>query len=199
MIHQCYFDDWQLGRMFATPVYQPFRLTPERTDLCEFEAMLAIWRYGQACGHDWVGFTSWRQLDKSTRQFESLQQIAELLGDRDGIGWHYVDFGTSLANQAEDYHHGIMDFLSKITRLRTGVDLTDALRKTNAGFFASYWVLRWPRFVEFAEWLASYCELASGMPDDSYLRSDPKAFAYAAERLFIIWYAVQGLQIGNVS
>src|SRR5437764_506678 len=86
MIYQCYFHPSQQARLFHHPPYRPFGLeadvTPDITRNCpelqrpahrlhllEFAAMLHLWRNPPDDGDDWIGFTSWRQLDKCATVF----------------------------------------------------------------------------------------------------------------------------------
>src|SRR5579884_2078674 len=81
MIHQCYFDESQRARLFRSPLYRGFGVDssvnpglakncPELADpadqalLCEYAAMLHLWRNPDLDPDPWIGFTSYRQLDK---------------------------------------------------------------------------------------------------------------------------------------
>src|SRR5947209_19783424 len=104
MIHQCYFAATQRGELLDSPVYQGFGLEPEvnpqlirncpeledaktRQALVEYAAMLHLWRNPQEDPDAWIGFTSYRQRDKSPVIFTSRQQVEQALAGADVLGW----------------------------------------------------------------------------------------------------------------
>src|SRR5260221_12024440 len=104
MIHQCYFAEPQRARLFTSPVYRGFGLytsvnpdiarnCPELADpknqplLSEYAAMLHLWRNPELDPDPWIGFTSYRQLDKFPTILNTRQEIENLLAQFDVVGW----------------------------------------------------------------------------------------------------------------
>src|SRR5437588_820896 len=111
MIYQCYFAPTQREKLFASPVYRGLGLEPDvnpeltrncpelegaknRTALVEYGAMLHLWRNPPEDRDPWIGFTSYRQVDKFPQSpvFASAQQISELLNGTDVVGWGGYQF-----------------------------------------------------------------------------------------------------------
>src|SRR5579862_9375960 len=104
MIHQCYFDESQRSRLFQFNLYQGFGLytivnpdlvrnCPELEDpqiqrqLSEYAAMLHLWRNPELDQDSWIGFTSYRQLEKSPIVFHDRHALEASLADHDVVGW----------------------------------------------------------------------------------------------------------------
>jgi hypothetical protein len=154
--------------------------------LLEFAAMLHLWRNPPEDGDDWIGFTSYRQLDKSSVVF-AVGDVEAELARADVLAWLQGTFSVSLTVQAEMYHPGIRGFLG---RLFADLQLGDAgefdVRKT--GIFASYWAVRKSDFAAYMAWFApAICYCLERLAIDPYLRSHPKSASYALERLFMVW------------
>jgi predicted O-linked N-acetylglucosamine transferase (SPINDLY family) len=211
MIYQCYFHPSQQARLFPHPPYRPFGLEPvvnptltrncpeleqpqHRLHLLEFAAMLHLWRNPPADGDDWIGFTSWRQLDKCPTVFrpgamESALERGEV------VTWFRLDFPVTLAPQAERWHPGLPNFLTRMFQ-DLGLGDPEAYSRTQTGIFASYWAVRKADFTAYMEWFypaLAYC--LRHLHDDPYLQSKPKASSYALERLFMAWCWQYGKRI----
>src|SRR3954454_15822808 len=137
MIHQCFFAETQRSRLFPPPVYHGFGLytdvnpqiahnVPELEDpknqplLSEYAAMLNLWRNPEIDPDPWIGFTSYRQLDKFPTIFRSREDIETQLKQFDVVGWggyQFLDAPTgrpiSLAEASERMHIGIVSCLWK--------------------------------------------------------------------------------------
>ena len=126
MIYQCYFQKAQKPTLFSYEPYKGFGLEvsvnkklflncPElsehtaRTQLTEYSAFLWHWRNDYLNPDDWIGFTSYRQLDKFKHVFETKDQVTELLKENKVVGWgQYQLHGKDgrdipLSEQAEFY------------------------------------------------------------------------------------------------
>ena len=119
MIHQCYFAEAQRARLFQKPVYRGFGLEPEvnpelarncpelqearnRPLLCEYAALLHLWRNPELDPDPWIGFSSYRQLDKFPTVFQSHQQIDRLLEGCDIVGWGGYEFFDAMGGAKAD-------------------------------------------------------------------------------------------------
>ncbi len=117
MIYQLYAKPSNRARLFTQDPYVPFGLEPEvnptiayrcpeledsdaRWELREYAGMLHHWRVPHD-NDDWIGFTSWRQLDKFPTVFlpGDRGKISELLRDHDMLGFAKYRFNYSLAQQ----------------------------------------------------------------------------------------------------
>jgi hypothetical protein len=215
MIYQCYFHPSQRERLFPGPPYRPFGLEPEvnveitkncpelekaehRLHLNEFRAMLHLWRNPPDDADDWIGFTSYRQLEKSPKIF-SPGEIEDQLQHYDVVTWYWWRFTESLAAQAERFHRGLMPFLE---RMFATLNLGDGgfYRSHSAAIFASYWAMRKSDFARYMEWLypaIDYC--LRHLHSDPYLRCHPRHSAYALERLITLWCAQNGKRVSDVT
>src|SRR5438874_5794792 len=132
MIHQCYFAEPQRARLFTSPVYRGFGLytavnpdiarnCPELADpknqplLSEYGAMLHLWRNPELDPDPWIGFTSYRQLDKFSTVFNSREDLETLLKQCEVVGWggyQFIDASTrqpiTLAEGSERRHPGMV-------------------------------------------------------------------------------------------
>lgn len=213
MIYQCYFRADQVDRLFAHEPYEAFGLEPElnprllercpeledpaiRTALCEYAAFLSLWRR-DVLEDGWIGFTSYRQLEKSDVVFRSRAQVEDLLRRHDLIGWHvwsvgHLRFGglTGAAAQAEWAHPFIHRF--------TVQTLADFELEIPAGYFsldrlpfANYWAMHTTHFRQFMSWswpiVARALELDHPFKHQQNTYDPRKAVGYFAERLFMIW------------
>ena len=197
MIYQCHHSKEHVCHLFPFSPYHPFSLEsrhslssncPEleeernRHQLGEFGAMLHLYR--NPPGRDWIGFTSWRQLQKEALVFCDESVVLAGLHQSDIVGWHWIDHGNlTLSRQAEQCHPGITEFLWQHT------PYCEAYVRGSSGLFASYWVMRWNHFLN---WMA-FAEpvMLSGLrqiDSDPFLLGNSRALGYALERLFIIWY-----------
>ncbi|MGF1583134.1 MAG: FkbM family methyltransferase [Gemmataceae bacterium] len=210
MIHQCYFDESQKARLFTNPVYRGFgvysSVNPELTRNCpelenpknqpmlsEYAAMLHIWRNPDVDPDPWIGFTSYRQLDKSATIIENREDIEQTLSQCDIIGWGpYAMFDATgkmpvtLAEQSEWTHQGLLMCLWKLLMMR-GETLPPQFLTQNVGLFCNYWVMSKTNFQQYMEWSYPLVKYCLDHPDD-YVQSHPRSMAYLVERLFIVWY-----------
>lgn len=239
MIFQCYFKNEQQARLFSSGPYRGFGLEPavnanllngcaeladERTRvaLVEYGAMLHVWRNRTFCGDDWVGFTSYRQLDKSDFVFESKEQVEELLSGYDMLAWHVWSVRNirvrarrhiwligpvrtrrlqGTAAQAE-YSHPLLHSFTVDVLKHFGIVIPKLYQYAPEVPFANYWVLRVPEFVAYMGWSWPIIKYALHL-DHAYkkyskswnaLDDKSKAVGYFMERLFIIWTMANALR-----
>ncbi|MCE9562619.1 MAG: hypothetical protein K8U57_11270 [Planctomycetes bacterium] len=213
MIYQFYFAADQHTRLFNLPLYRGFGLEPEvnsaiarrcpelataaaRLQLVEFGGMLHLWRNPPDDGHDWIGFTSYRQTDKTPITFDCAREIEHLLGWWDAVAWLPIRFHGSLAEQAECGHPGILAFLERVL-VAQGKILPAVLGRLNHGYFASYFLMTKTTFHQLMTWLYPAIAYGLAVQTDPYILSHPKSLGYALERLFMIWYLVERKRVLN--
>jgi hypothetical protein len=212
MIHQCYFDASQRDRLFGSPLYCGFGLyatvnpdiarnCPELADpahqqmLSEYAAMLHLWRNPELDADPWVGFTSYRQLDKFPTIFSDRDHIERVLKDHDVLGWGgyvYVELETSrkisLAEQGERHHPGITSCLYRLL-LGHRQAMPEHYLLDNRGLYCNYWIMSRANFNSYMQWSMPLVTFCLSNPDP-YVQSHPRSLSYLAERLFICWYAL---------
>lgn len=228
MIYQCYFKKEHTSRLFPGPLYRGFGLEPGvnstllnncpelndprvRLQLTEYAAFLWHWR-NEANPDDWIGFTSYRQLDKSRKVFQSQQEIGSLLEENAVIGWckfrmvNRSGDEISLYRHTEFCHPQLNNYLEK-TLEQFGHVLPASWRTLSTGFFANYWIMKNQQFDDFMRFSWPMVEWSLGnIADSGYYHHQPliprlgntKATGYFMERLFIIWYLLQDLEPMNV-
>ena len=224
MIYQCYFQSDQEPRLFSQGPYRGFGLEPDvnpsllqtcpelsdsttRVALCEYAAFLYWSRHLEGDGDDWIGFTSYRQLDKSNVVFESKESVEQQLRGVDMLAWHGCSVGNvrsrrlrGTAAQSE-LGHGMHKFTLDMLR-PFRIKLPKAYQTAAIAPYASYWVLRKKRFAEFMQWswpivqAALRCEHKyKDVPSRGYWDDRRKRVGYFAERLFIIWSMQEALKV----
>lgn len=215
MIYQCYFRADQERQLFTHEPYVGFGLEPPlnphlldgcpelddpatRLALCEYAAFLNLWRRPPADEDGWIGFTSYRQLDKSDVVFQSKSEVVQRLRRYDLLAWHVWSVRhlrirglTAAAAQSEWAHPGLHAFTVDILA-EHDFTVPEGYFSIDRVPYASYWALRTNHFHEFMEWSWPLVRHALDV-DHPYKRtSHPsadqrKAVGYFAERLFIIW------------
>lgn len=177
MIYQLFFKDDQRGQLLETAPYQPLGLEPEvnpgisancpelqdaraRLLLREYAAMLWCWRNQETAfsDHQWIGFTSHRQFDKSvnkSRTFfaaEDIPDIAVLAKRFDILGFGYYRLGgLSLAQHSEHMDPGFDAYIRRIFP-NIAQAVPDWYIETHSCLYCNYWIMRRERFVEYMEW-----------------------------------------------
>jgi hypothetical protein len=178
-----------------------------RIALCEYTAFLYWWRRLDEDGDEWIGFTSYRQLDKSAVVFQSKQEVVDQLQGVDMLAWHGCSVGNvrsrrlrGTAAQSE-LGHGLHQFTLDMLR-PFGIKLPSAYQTDPIAPYASYWVLRKARFAQFMQWSWPIVQAALArrhrykeVPSRGYWDDQRKRVGYFAERLFIIWSMQEGLKI----
>jgi FkbM family methyltransferase len=217
MIHQCYFEESQRARLFDAPLYRGFGLyssvnpdlvrnCPELEDprhqplLSEYGAMLHLWRNPERDLDPWIGFTSYRQLEKSPTILRDRQKLEHHLTQYDIVGWgmyNFVDMITgrplTLFEESEWEHPGIMSCLLHLLMMHDQWLPPNYLTGT-CGLYANYWAMSRADFEDFMRWsypLVRYCLLYP----DAFVASHPRSLAFLAERLYICWYGLRGKRI----
>ena len=140
MIYQCYFAEGQQSSIFKSALYEGFGLEPEvnasitdncpeledprvRMYLTEYAAMLHLWRNPHKIKDDWIGFTSYRQLDKfpTILQPDDLEAIKTSLQESDILGWGFYKLLDTFTQEdvtpaflSECCHPGIMNYAQTV-------------------------------------------------------------------------------------
>ena len=113
-----------------------------RYALSEYAAMLYFWRHPHCAREDWIGFTSYRQMEKVRFVFEHahLKQLRYC----DILTWRWLDVGN-VAAHAEESHPGITAAVLR-TLGHFGLRLPCDWHSSQAGVFANYWAVRMDTF-----------------------------------------------------
>tara|TARA_R100001594_G_scaffold133871_1_gene174760 strand:- start:239 stop:964 length:726 start_codon:yes stop_codon:yes gene_type:complete len=223
MIYQCYFKKDQEPDLFKNSCYEPFGLEPEvnkdlflncheleepfvRLQLTEYACFLWHWRNKDKCPNDWVGSTSFRQLDKFPHIFKDLEQVDSLVSEHGVVGWGEYDLlnrvgsPITLKKQTEVCHPGLNKYISDVLNMH-GHTLPSNWDQHTSGFFANYWVMTRQLFDNFMEfsWPMVKWSLENVKDSEYYKKgtkygtvSNAKATGYFMERLFLIWYLSEG-------
>jgi hypothetical protein len=211
VIFQCYFDPKHESSLFTSSAYTGLGLEPcvnsailrncpelcnpaTRLALCEYGGMLNIWRNLDVYSFDWLGFTSYRQLDKRALKFTTRDEVCRHLLDHKIIGWgfyqldHCVGSLTGAAAQLEFFHPGGFHYL-QLQLANHGLEIPARFYSDRSALFASYWAMSKALFIDFMGFSWPIVRSCLNKREDSdYSKSHPKAVGYIVERLFLIWY-----------
>lgn len=226
MIYQCYFREDQKPRLFTTDLYSPFGLEPEvnleialncpelesadmRLNLTEYAAFLHFYRNGVNCKDNdwWIGFTSYRQLDKSPIIFSNktaFENILHVVGSGFG-GWGYYRTRSSAKGQADHCHPGLYSFIVDVFR-DLGLKIPERFYTDKNLLFANYWAMHKELFLNYMNWSWPIMQHAMTKADHPYTStkspipnvSEKKWLGYFMERLFLIWYMDRNLYPTNL-
>jgi len=229
MIHQCYFLADHQSRLFGHEPYRPFGLEPDtnpsllvncpelaapdvRLALVEYGAMLHQWRNSDLDTDPWIGFTSYRQLDKSPVVFNSKDEVRELLDAADLVAWYVWDVSRvrlgwlrGAAAQAELSSPRLHAFTNDVLR-PFGITIPAAYFDGTEIPFANYWAMSREKFDDFMAWSWPVIQHAM-LIDHPYkvhvhqlnrLDHKGKSIGYFMERLFVIWTKLRRLKTAVV-
>lgn len=228
MIYQCYFRKDQESKIFKLNPYIGFGLEPEvnpnlfsncpelespfnRLQLTEYASFLWLWRNNKVT--DWVGSTSYRQLDKFNHKFTSVSQIENYLKKHDILAWGQYNLcngrgkSISLKIQADVCHPGLNEFIDLVLS-KFNLKIPLGWNSQTSGFFANYWVMKKLLFEDFMNFSWPMVEWSiNNIKDTNYYKTQTvygtvgpeKCVGYFMERLFIIWYLSKGYQPFNPS
>ena len=238
MIYQCYHAPDNKQTLFNSPVYCGFGLEPDvnpnlanncpeledpaiRRALTEYSAMLHLWRNPSEDCDDWIGFTSYRQLMKTSFVFRSRFHVSRKLWRTSFAGWGFYKVGryrfkglSGAAAQAERAHPGIMALLERMADL-FDFEISNRFYTDSRVLYCNYWVMKKAYFNQYMEWSwpkVKWCLehqsedpfLNQRVPGDEQMAArngsevSGKAVGYVMERLFILWYMGNGLKPGAV-
>lgn len=158
----------------------------------EYTGMIYVWK-NNLDNHDWIGFTSYRQLKKSSFILDNknVNSTISLLNKYDILCFLWLKFSTSISEQAEKYHKHITKNIKYLFSEIYNEPIPASYYKDSCGCFANYWIMSKDNFNNFMEW--SYPKVI----DIIKLSKNKKYFSlgkhtsnagYIIERLFIIWY-----------
>lgn len=220
MVYQLYAKPRHLARCFARDPYVTFGVEtavnpyltfrcPELEDahvrraLLEYTALLNLWRT-PVDDDDWIGFTSYRQLDKVPTVFcrEDRPVIYRLLGSHDILGWGHYHFGhMTLAAQAESCQPDFDRFL------RTVVTPEPAWYAVHEScLYCNYWLTARTTFDRYMDWSwPRLRQLLGEAEGDRATWFGPRGvnglclFSDIMERLPILWSMAERLRVRNVT
>ncbi len=177
--------------------------------------MLHIWRNPDRHTEPWIGFTSYRQLEKTPVVFSGVAEVERLLAGGDYLSWYVwdlagVNYGglTGLAGHSEANHPGIHDFIVDVLT-EAGIEVSSRFYLERFVPYANYWVMSTEHFVRYMNWswpLVSRSLLMShpylDLPSPKGPRDNKaRAVGYFMERLFILWVLrerLRGVGLGPV-
>lgn len=217
MIYQCYYlqehEPFLLRDRFYTGLcLQPERLTSPhwfeiretepleslamRQQLCEYAAMLAIWKH-RPHPDEWVGFTSWRQFQKGFDfRFEESALNRVMRGEI--ICWGVRTLDETVHQHAERCHPGITGVLSVLLRDVQYKRIPDRYFSSLTAPFSNYWAMPWTNFDEYMNWSwpLVYTAIDRWGFDQPFnlfptKGTQDRSLAFLQERLFIIWSLAQ--------
>mgnify|MGYP003149490606 CR=1 FL=1 len=224
MIYQCYFKDGQQGDIFKSALYEGFGLEPEvnesitdncpeledprtRMYLTEYAAMLHLWRNPHKIKDDWIGFTSYRQLDKfpTILQPDDLANIKESLKEHDILGWGFYKLINRFTNEYETPHYlsncchpGIMEY-AQVVMDKFDEKIPGEFYTHSVELFANYWIMSVENFNLFMEWSFPKIKwMLDNCDEFAYSKAHPKAIGYVMERLHIFWYHLHKKKAKNI-
>lgn len=215
MIYQCYFKKDQESNLFKTSIYKGFGLEPivnksillncpelenekNRLALTEYAAFLNIWRNDvyKLDADWWIGFTSYRQLDKSPVIFDSKETFERCLKIAQGFcGWGFYEMSKNTSFQAEHCHPNINKFIEDVFS-SLNIKIPNRFYTDKVALFANYWAMDKHKFIDYVTWSWPIIQKAFSMKDHIYAKTDSimsttskdKWIGYFMERLFILWY-----------
>jgi hypothetical protein len=225
VIHQCFFEPSQLQHVFQTEPYRPFGLEPAvnatltsncpelenadtRMALAEYGAMLHLWRNPDLDSDPWIGFTSYRQLTKTTAAFALKKDVEALLQRGEYLSWYMWSLAgvdesglTGLAGHSEVNHPGIHRFILDIFA-QFDIPLPRGFYDAPLVPFANYWVMSRERFDQFMQWSWPLLSYALSMSHPYLSSPSPlgkrdnkeRAIGYFMERLFVLWTFIEKLK-----
>jgi hypothetical protein len=166
----------------------------------EYCGMIYAW-YDTNNINDWIGFTSCRQINKGFYKTVDLNnaEISDVLQNYDIITWGWLCNNdkrfasskaiTSLFDQAEFFHRGIMTLMNVALIHFNEKLLLDLFMNNSCGIFCNYWLMSKNNFNEFMSW---------SFPIVQWMVNNPKLYdtngghynivGFIIERMFIYWY-----------
>lgn len=158
----------------------------------EYSGMLYIWK-NKIFKDNWIGFTSYRQLDKSPFVLDHKNKdiILPLLDKYDILSWLFVSFDMSISQQAERCHKNINQYLIYLFMHHFNEPIPSLYFTERSGCFANYWIMSIENFIQFMEWsypkVLTIVKLSKTM---KYLKLDTHEnnSGFIIERLYNIWY-----------
>lgn len=225
MIYQLYFRKDQESRLFKSHTYKGFGLEPEvnakitnncpelnnaslRLGLVEYAAFLNIYRNNVFTLDEdsWIGFTSYRQLDKSPIIFNDKKLFEHLLMSTVDkfCGWGFYKVRHNASIQAEICHPNINSFIEQ-TLNYFSIKIPDRFYTDKYILFANYWAMKKDMFIDFMSWSEPIIKHSLTRLDHPYTKSkspiitvsQDKWLGYYQERLFIIWYMMRNYNPNN--
>mgnify|MGYP003652133884 CR=1 FL=1 len=224
MIYQCYFAEGQQSSIFKSALYEGFGLEPEvnasitdncpeledprvRMYLTEYAAMLHLWRNPHKIKDDWIGFTSYRQLDKfpTILQPDDLEAIKTSLQESDILGWGFYKLLDTFTQEdvtpaflSECCHPGIMNYAQTVME-QFQEKIPKSFSETSIELFANYWIMSVENFNLYMEWSFPKIKwMLDNCDEFDYTKKHPKAIGYVMERLHIFWYRINNKKTKNI-
>lgn len=212
--------------LFNTDVYAPFGLEPEvnpdislnckeledpatRLALTEYGAFLSIYKNDvwKKDNDSWIGFTSYRQLDKSPVIFKNKAKFSEILNIVCGgfAGWGYYYSRSNASTLSELCHPNINKFITDVLS-HFGIKIPERFYTDKHLLFASYWAMNKSIFIDFMSWSWPIMQHAMTLTSHEFAHTKSpvpsvdqrKWLGYFMERIFLIWYMIRDYRPSNI-
>lgn len=161
----------------------------------EYSGMLYLWK-NKLDNDNWIGFTSYRQLEKSRFILNNQNCILlNKLNEFDILCWYCLY--RNLAHQAEKYHSDIIYNLQLLLD-HFNEQIPEIFFTKTLGCYANYWIMSKQNFVEFMNW--SYPKVKKILELGKTIKyfeinNHHSNSGFIIERLFVIWHLKFGKTI----
>lgn len=199
VIFQCHFLPEQRAECFPHEPYRPINLTElvpdpyDEAQLSEYAAMMHLHDHPELNPDPWIGFTSFRQLRKTTHVFRTKAEVEALLAKADVVAWglyQFVHYGTGLPvtylEQSEILYPGMTRTLIEMM-FSKGLGLPDSYVKESAAASCLYFALSNASFREWMEWSRPLVTWHLEFCRMNRATEKPRIVAYTHERLVSLW------------
>ncbi len=159
--------------------------------MMEYSGMIYAWKNDN--NHEWIGFTSYRQLSKSSFILtkSNLQQAIDNLINYDILCFYFLNFAISISDQAEKYQKDINCNIKMLFDNIFKESIPPTYYSEKCGCFGNYWIMSKNNFNSFMEWsypkVSKILELSKDIPYLSINKHHSNT-GFIIERLFLIWY-----------
>ena len=161
--------------------------------------MIYLWK-NNIDNDNWIGFTSHRQKNKSSFILDekNISKVLDLLKKYDIFCFHYLEFNSTISEQAESCHPKINKYIQYLFEEIYNQIIPNEYYTNNCGCFANYWIMSKNNFNEFMDWsypkVLKIVELSKTQEYFSLGRHSSNS-GYIIERLFILWYMIYNKKI----
>ncbi len=174
--------------------------------------MLHHWRNPTFDPDPWIGFTSYRQLDKSPAVFGTGDEVEAALSGADLVAWSVWDVSQvrtgwlrGVAAQSELSSPRLHSFTVDVLRAFS-ITLPQTYYEGFDIVFANYWAMSRDNFSDFMGWSWPIVQHALEIdhPYKSHahqlnpLDHKGKSVGYLMERLFVVWTKLRKLKLASV-
>jgi hypothetical protein len=189
------------------PVYRCLNLDEPQIADClpeaqnEWQGIVYCQKHPELDADPWIGFTSYRQRQKSQVVFHDAACIVEALQRRQVLAFYWRDV-QNLAGQAERCMPGFDAAVQKMLgAFKEAIPLQ--WHQHRFGAFADFWIMAKPEFHAFMAWAVPRLRwLLNDPAHKAWLALDKghmNHFGQLAERMVILWYYLAKKQVQPVT